>query len=54
MLFHFSEDDSIKIFKPKEKQNRPGFPAAVWAIDEEHEFTYYFLRDCPRFQPRQL
>ncbi|ETT62827.1 hypothetical protein C172_16166 [Paenibacillus sp. FSL H8-457] len=29
MLFHFSEDDSINIFVPKEKQNRPDFPAVV-------------------------
>lgn len=43
MLFHFSEDDSINIFVPKQKQNRPDFPAVVWAIDEEHEFSYYFL-----------
>ncbi|WP_054958517.1 DUF6886 family protein [Paenibacillus dakarensis] len=48
MLYHYSEDASIEIFVPKEKQNRSDFPAVVWAIDEEHEFTYYFPRDCPR------
>jgi len=48
MLYHFSEDANIGVFIPKEKQNRPDFPAVVWAIDEEHEFTYYFPRDCPR------
>lgn len=48
MLFHYSEDANIEVFIPKEKQNRPDFPAVVWAIDEEHEFTYYFPRDCPR------
>jgi len=53
VLFHFSEDDSIKIFVPKEQQNRPGFPSVVWAIDEEHEFTYYFPRDCPRIVCRR-
>ncbi|SDX04689.1 DUF6886 family protein [Paenibacillus sp. CF384] len=53
MLFHFSEDDSIGIFEPKVKQNRPEFPAVVWAIDEEHEFTYYFPRDCPRIVCRR-
>ncbi|WP_217597712.1 DUF6886 family protein [Cohnella sp. GbtcB17] len=53
MLFHFSEDDSIPIFVPKEKQNRPDFPAVVWAIDEAHEFTYYFPRDCPRIVCRR-
>lgn len=53
MLYHFSEDDGIPIFVPKEKQNRPGFPAVVWAIDEAHEFTYYFPRDCPRIVCRR-
>lgn len=23
-------------------------PPVVWAIDQEHEFTFYFPRDCPR------
>ena len=29
--------------------------AKVWhdAIDEEHEFTYYFPRDCPRIVLRR-
>jgi len=53
LLYHFSEDDSIKIFVPKENQNRPNFPAVVWAIDEEHEFSYYFPRDCPRIVLRR-
>lgn len=53
MLFHFSEDDSINIFVPKEKQNRPDFPAVVWALDEEHEYTYYFPRECPRIVCRK-
>jgi hypothetical protein len=53
MLYHFSEDDSIEIFIPQEKQNRPDFPAVVWAIDEEHAFTYFFPRDCPRIVLRK-
>lgn len=53
MLYHFSEDDRIQIFVPREKQNRSNFPAVVWAIDEEHEFTYYFPRDCPRIVLRR-
>ncbi|WP_342555619.1 DUF6886 family protein [Paenibacillus sp. FSL R7-0652] len=48
MLYHFSEDADIDIFIPRLKQNRPDFPAVVWAIDEQHEFTYYFPRNCPR------
>ncbi|MEK8129012.1 DUF6886 family protein [Paenibacillus filicis] len=53
MLFHFSEDNSIPLFVPKEKQNRPDFPAVVWAIDGEHEFTHFFPRDCPRIVCRR-
>lgn len=30
MPFHFSEDDSINIFVPKEKQNRQGSPYLYW------------------------
>ncbi len=47
MLYHFSEESDIHIFIPRAKQNRPEFPAVVWAIDEQHEFSYYFPRDCP-------
>ncbi|MNH91194.1 hypothetical protein D3C73_437450 [compost metagenome] len=53
MLFHYSEDENIEKFIPKEMQNRPGFPAVVWAIDEEHEYTYFFPRDCPRIVCRK-
>ncbi|MDI4643670.1 DUF6886 family protein [Cohnella hashimotonis] len=53
MLFHFSEQADIEIFVPREKQNRPDFPPVVWAIDEEHEFTYYFPRECPRIVCRK-
>lgn len=48
MLYHFSEVSDIRVFIPREKQNRAEFPAVVWAIDEEHEYSYYFPRDCPR------
>ncbi|SHN54190.1 hypothetical protein SAMN04487896_0503 [Paenibacillus sp. ov031] len=48
MLYHFSEFSDIQVFIPREKQNRAEFPAVVWAIDEEHEYSYYFPRDCPR------
>ncbi|WCF05771.1 hypothetical protein NDS46_15350 [Paenibacillus thiaminolyticus] len=48
MLYHFSEEPGIKRFAPRENQNREGFPPVVWAIDEEHQFTYFFPRNCPR------
>jgi hypothetical protein len=47
-LFHFSEEDSIEIFRPRVKENRKDMPPVVWAIDEAHEFTFYFPRECPR------
>ncbi|GAE06280.1 hypothetical protein JCM10914_2429 [Paenibacillus sp. JCM 10914] len=56
-LYHFSEEGSIDRFIPREKQNRPDVPAVVWAIDAEHEFTYFFPRDCPRIvlrRPEQI
>ncbi|KKO51781.1 DUF6886 family protein [Paenibacillus sp. DMB20] len=47
-LYHFSEEENIEIFKPRVKENRRDMPPIVWAIDEEHQFTFYFPRDCPR------
>ncbi|OXM86191.1 DUF6886 family protein [Paenibacillus rigui] len=47
-LFHFSEESSIEVFVPRVKENRTDMPPVVWAIDEEHEYTFYFPRDCPR------
>jgi len=47
-LSHFSEAGSIELFIPKVKENRKDMPPVVWAIDDVHEFTFYFPRDCPR------
>ncbi|WP_182914733.1 DUF6886 family protein [Paenibacillus thiaminolyticus] len=52
MLYHFSEEPGIKRFVPRENQNREGLPPVVWAIDEEHQFTYFFPRNCPRIVVR--
>ncbi|MFD3273892.1 DUF6886 family protein [Paenibacillus dendritiformis] len=52
MLYHFSEESDIKRFVPRENPNREGFPPVVWAIDEEHQFTYFFPRNCPRIVVR--
>ncbi|MFF2017877.1 DUF6886 family protein [Paenibacillus sp. NPDC058177] len=52
-LYHFSEESDIKRFVPKEKQNIQGMPPLVWAIDQEHEVSYYFPRDCPRIVLRK-
>lgn len=47
-LFHFSGEPNIEIFRPRVKHNRQDMPPVVWAIDQEHEFTFYFPRNCPR------
>lgn len=47
-LYHFSEEDNIEIFRPRVKSNRRDMPPVVWAIDDEHAFTFYFPRNCPR------
>ncbi|UKS25373.1 hypothetical protein LOZ80_27810 [Paenibacillus sp. HWE-109] len=52
-LFHFSEDSTIIHFEPRVKSNRTDMPPVVWAIDQEHEFTFYVPRDCPRIVYRR-
>jgi hypothetical protein len=47
-LYHFSEESNIEIFRPRVKPNRQSMPPVVWAINQEHEFTFYFPRNCPR------
>ncbi|WP_068774294.1 DUF6886 family protein [Paenibacillus sp. FJAT-26967] len=47
-LFHFSSEPDIKVFVPRVKANRTDMPPVVWAIDQEHAFTFYFPRNCPR------
>lgn len=48
MLYHFSEEPGIKVFKPRPAKASPHIKPAVWAIDEEHAMHYCFPRDCPR------
>ncbi len=55
-LFHFSEQAGIDRFVPRPplvlSSRRPGDEwlngPLVWAIDEAHDFLYFFPRDCPR------
>jgi len=47
-LYHFSEDHSIEVFTPRTKEYNRHLPPVVWAIDEAHEFTFFFPRSCPR------
>jgi hypothetical protein len=53
LLYHFSEEPNIELFKPRVKRNRQDMPPVVWAIDHEHEYTFYFPRDCPRIVYRK-
>ncbi|TCP58292.1 hypothetical protein EV586_102746 [Tumebacillus sp. BK434] len=48
MMYHFSEDPSIRHFEPRLHPSHPDKPAMVWAIDEARAPMYFFPRDCPR------
>lgn len=48
MLYHFSEEAHIIVFKPRLSETYPHLEPAVWAIDEDHSLHYFFPRDCPR------
>jgi hypothetical protein len=47
-LWHFSEDDSIRRFEPRAKEEHDCEEPLVWAIDDAHAPAYWFPRDCPR------
>lgn len=46
-LYHFSEEAGIEVFEPRVKANRRNMPPVVWAIDEEHEFTFFSKKLSP-------
>ena len=49
MLYHFSEDPGIELFRPHvAKTAAVQNEAFVWAIDDWHAPMYYVPRDCPR------
>lgn len=48
VLYHFSENPSIDLFVPRQKSNRMNMPPVVWAIDAEHEVSFFVPRNCPR------
>ena len=52
-LYHFSEEDHITVFHPRVKENRKNMPPVVWAIDDEHQFTFFLPRNCPRIVYRK-
>jgi hypothetical protein len=47
-LWHFSEDPSLGVFKPRPVTSAPRGPARVWAVDTRHAPMFWFPRDCPR------
>ncbi|WP_313130064.1 DUF6886 family protein [Anaerocolumna sp.] len=49
-LFHVSEEDNIRIFKPRipDRDDLDKTVGLVWAIDEERLPNFLTPRDCPR------
>lgn len=47
-LLHFSEDPNIAVFAPHVAPTSAEKDALVWAVDEAHQPSYWFPRDCPR------
>jgi hypothetical protein len=45
-LWHFSEDDSIRRFEPRAKEEHDCEEPLVWAIDDAHAPAYWFPREC--------
>lgn len=48
VVYHYSEDGSIRRFAPHVPPSNPSHPPAVWALDEAHAPLYWFPRHCPR------
>jgi hypothetical protein len=48
VLYHFSEDPSIRFFEPHVAPSSAIKEPLVWAIDDWHAPMYYFPRYCPR------
>ena len=48
LLFHFSEDASIRLFEPRVAPSDSVQQRVVWCVDAEHAYLYLFPRDCPR------
>ena len=48
VLFHYSEDPSIRYFDPHVPKTNPGVEPAVWAVDALRAPLYWLPRHCPR------
>jgi hypothetical protein len=47
-LLHFSEDPGISVFAPHVAPTAEETDPLVWAVDEAHQPSYWFPRNCPR------
>ena len=47
-LWHVSEDDSIRLFRPHRSAWATTDEELVWAVDTRHLPFFWFPRDCPR------
>jgi hypothetical protein len=47
-LWHVSEDDSIRAFRPHRSATALTDEPLVWAIDTRHQPLFWFPRQCPR------
>jgi len=47
-LLHFSEDPTIRLFRPHVAATADEREPFVWAVDDEHAPSFWFPRDCPR------
>jgi hypothetical protein len=47
-LWHYSEDPSLKEFRPRVPATNPDAEPLVWAVDTRHAPMFWFPRDCPR------
>jgi hypothetical protein len=48
LLYHYSEEPSIRRFVPRPVADSPESAPVVWAIDEQHAMNYWLPRECPR------
>lgn len=48
LLYHFSENPNIDVFKPRLSKSHPHLKPVIWAINEKNSLHYYLPRDCPR------
>lgn len=48
VVYHFSEDSTLRRFAPLVPPSNPSHPPVVWAVDADHAPLYWFPRVVPR------